>query len=69
MMTEAPREKAGFHFPGHNAWENMYIWAHSIEDATKVWLKTRKPLNPLEAPIVDAPLSTPAPAPTEEGVQ
>jgi len=53
MMTGAPKEKGGFHFAGDGVWQNMFIWAENIEEATKEWLKTRKLIN----------LSAPAPTP------
>lgn len=41
MMTSAPTEKAGFHFPGDGIFHNAFIWAVSIEEATKEYLRTR----------------------------
>jgi hypothetical protein len=45
MMTSAPKEKAGFHFPGDGVFHNAYIWAVNIEEATKEYLATRKLIN------------------------
>lgn len=41
MMTSAPKEKAGFHFPGDGIFHNVVIWAVNLEAATKEYLATR----------------------------
>lgn len=54
MITSAPKQKAGFHFPGDGIWENAYIWAPTIEEATKQWLATRKLISrPQSTPIIE----------------
>jgi hypothetical protein len=45
MMTSAPVEKAGFHFPGDGVYHNAFIWAANIEEATNEYLKTRTLIN------------------------
>jgi hypothetical protein len=59
MMTSAPVEKAGFHFAGDGIFHNAYIWAENLEEATKEWLATRKPINPVAPPeaALPAPLT------------
>ena len=52
MMTSAPVEKAGFHFPGDGVWQNVVIWAEHIEEATKEYLATRKLVNLSGAEVV-----------------
>jgi hypothetical protein len=67
MMTGAPKEKAGFHFAGDGVWNNMFIWAENIEEATKEWLRTRKlivsPDSTAGLASSDLPSSTAATAP------
>jgi hypothetical protein len=50
MMTSAPVEKVGFHFPGDAVYHNAFIWAENIEEATKEYLRTRALINP-PAPV------------------
>jgi hypothetical protein len=45
MMTSAPVEKVGFHFPGEGVYHNAFIWAVDIEEATKEYLATRSLIN------------------------
>lgn len=45
MMTSAPAEKSLFHFSGDGVYHNLVIWAHSLEEASKEWLATRKLIN------------------------
>jgi hypothetical protein len=47
MMTSAPKEKAGFHFPGDGVFHNAFIWAENLEEATKEYLRTRTLINPV----------------------
>lgn len=62
MMTSAPVEKAGFHFPGDGIYHNVVIWAANLEEATKDYLATRVPISPDSATIE----VTVAPAPANE---
>lgn len=46
MMTSAPIEKAGFHFPGDGIYHNVVIWAENLEAATKEYIATRTLISP-----------------------
>jgi hypothetical protein len=54
MMTSAPVEKAGFHFPGDGVFHNAFIWAENIEEATKEYLRTRTLIKATDKPAVPA---------------
>ncbi len=82
MMTGAPAKKE-FHFAATTVHFAEVIWAATIEEAEALYQKIRRPItvpvipadSTAEAPAVStpsttsAPISTPAPAPKEEGVE
>jgi hypothetical protein len=50
MINEAPENKAveqQYHFGGSGQFEPMTVIAHSIEEATEIWKKQRKPTSQL----------------------
>jgi len=65
MMTAAPNEKAGFHFPGDGIFHNAFIWALNIEEATMEYLRTRTLIN-VPGTETTSIAATPAPQPKAE---
>jgi hypothetical protein len=62
MMTEAPNEKCGWHFASDGIHKAMYVWAHSIEEAEKIYHGTKE--------LISQPAQSTAPAPKQdEGVE
>jgi hypothetical protein len=44
-MTEAPKEKSGWHFASDGVHKATYVWAHSIEEAEKIYHATKDLIN------------------------
>lgn len=71
-MDGAP-EKKGFHFPASFEHFAEYIEAETIEAATEIYHKTKRPINPIQAtddtlekPITASSVEAPAEKPVEE---
>ena len=69
MMTAAPAQKE-YHFAATAEHYAEVVYAATISEAEAIYHKVKRPIGqPVAVETPAAPLSTAAPAPSEEGVQ
>jgi hypothetical protein len=54
MITQAPNEKSGWHFASDGIHKAAYIWAHTIEEAEKIYHKTKERITPNGSSVTPA---------------